>query len=213
MERMRRKKATPEMIEKINQHNRERTCRWKLLNNFGPGDYFTLLTYRKEKRPADMIQAKKDFEKFYKKVGKEYRKRGQELKWIRNIEAGTKNGWHIHVVLNRIPDTDLIIQEAWPHGKAVSQLMHEAGNFRQLAAYLTKAPKTDKRLRETSYSTSRNLPVPEPQKKTYLHWKTWKKVRIPKGFTLEKETYVEGINPVTGYPYRSYTLIREKRRE
>ena len=71
MERMKRKKATPEMIEKINQHNRERTCRWKLLNNFRPGDYFTLLTYRKEKRPADMIQAKKDFEKFYKKVGKE----------------------------------------------------------------------------------------------------------------------------------------------
>ena len=213
-QRIKRKKPTPEQMERINQMNRERVARWKLREHFDVNDYFTLLTYRKEARPPDMNEAKEDFRKFIRKDRDEYRKRGKVLKWMRNIEVGTKGGWHIHIVLNRIPDTDLIIRKAWQKGKAVSQLLYEKGEFAELAAYITKTPKTDKRLKETDYSASKNLPLPDPDIKTYKHWKTWKdieKVRIPEGFYLDKDSYFEGINPLTGYKYRRYTLLRIRR--
>ena len=206
-----KKKPTPERIEKINQRNKEKLARRKLRQHFDVNDYFTDLTYRREARPPTMKEAKEDFDKFIRKVRTEYRKRGYELKWIRNIEVGTKNAWHIHLVINRIPDTDVILARAWPHGRVSNQLIYEKGEFRELAAYITKTPKTDPRLRESSYSTSRNLPVPEPKKKTYLTWKTWGKVRIPKGWYLDKESFYEGVNEA-GYKYRSYTLLRIDRK-
>ena len=211
--RTKKKRPTPEQIEKINQFNKEKTARRKLRANFDIHDYFTDLTYRREARPPNMDAAKEDFRKFIREVRRQYQKRGQELKWMRNIEVGTKNAWHIHLIINRIEDTDIILAEAWKHGKVYNELMYQKGEFRDLAAYITKTPKTDPRLKESSYSSSRNLPIPEPEEKTYLHWGTWKSVRIPKGFYLDKESFVEGKNPVTGYGYRHYTLIRINRRD
>lgn len=212
--RIKRKKPTPEQMEQINRLNRERIARWKLREHFDVHDYFSVLTYRKEERPPDMKGAKEDFRKFIRIVRKEYKKRGAELKWMRNIEVGTKGGWHTHIVVNRIPDTDIIMKQAWQKGKVVNQLLYEKGEFAELAAYITKTPKTDQRLKESHYSTSRNLPLPDPIEKTYKHWKSWQdieKVRIPEGFYLDKSSYVEGINPLTGYKYRRYTLLRVRR--
>lgn len=213
MKREKKKKLTPAQMKAVNQKNKEKTCRRKLRKHFEENDYFVCLTYEKEKRPSDMTEAKRDFSDAMKVIRREYGKAGYKVKWIRNIEVGTKNGWHVHLVINRIPDTDLILRKAWKKGKVICQLMYEKGEFKDLAAYITKTPETDKRLRETSYSTSRNLPLPEPKKKTYVRWKTWNKIRIPKGYYLDKETVHEGNNPFTGYPYREYTLLKLKRRE
>lgn len=211
--RQKRRKATPEEIEKVNQYNRVKLARRKLRANFDVNDYFTDLTYRRDERPADMEGAKEDFKKFIREVRKQYKKRGYELKWMRNIEVGTKNGWHIHLIINRIPDTDIILAAAWKKGKVINELMYEKGEFAKLAEYITKTPKTDPRLRESHYSASRNLPVPEPEEKVYLKWETWHNVRVPKGFYLDVDSFHEGVNPVTGFKYRHYTLIRIKRRE
>ena len=126
---------------------------------------------------------------------------------------------HIHTVLyilsvllqSRIPDTDVILAKAWKHGQIQNQLLYQKGEFEKLANYITKTPETDKRLREANYSASRNLPVPEPEKKVYKHWETWGKVRVPKGWEVEKDSLHEGVNDLTGYQYRSYTLIRTVR--
>lgn len=209
-QRQKRKKATPEQIERINQYNREKLARRKLRTHFRVNDYFVTLTYRREARPPDMETAKLHFSQFMKKIRKAYQKRGAEVKWMRNIEVGTKNGWHIHLVINRISDTDLILANSWPHGKAVAQLLYEKGEFAQLAAYITKTPKTDPRLKEANYSTSRNLPVPPPEKKIVYGWKLSDKIRVPKGYYLDKESLREGVNPVTGYGYRTYTLLKLK---
>ena len=194
-------------MEKQNQTNREKKARRKLREHFQEEDYFSDLTYRKDARPPDMEAAKEQFSKCIRQVRKEYRKRGYELKWIRNVEVGTKNGWHIHVIINRIPDTDIILQAAWPYGKVINTLMYEKGGFADLAAYITKTPATDPRLRESDYSASRNLPIPEPEKKIYRHWKTWKEIKVPAGYYLDKSSVKEGINPYTGYRYRSYSLL------
>ena len=178
---------------------------------FGENDYYVTQTYAKENRPADMEQAKKDFEKFIDKLRREYKKRGYELRWIRNIECGTKGAWHIHAVFNRIPETDILIAKLWKHGRAHTIMMYEEGQFKELAAYLTKTPKTDSRLKEASYSTSRNMPLPEPEVKIYRRFRTWKEEpREVEGFYLDRDSLHEGENPVTGYRYRVYTLLRRK---
>ena len=206
-ERRPKKKLTPEQMEKQNLANREKTVRRKLREHFQKDDYSSDLTYKKDARPPDMGAAKEQFKKFVRQVRKEYRKRGYEVKWLRNIEVGTKNGWHIHVIVNRIPDTDIILQAAWPYGKVINVLMYEKGGFADLAAYITKTPVTDPRLRESDYSASRNLPVPAPKEKIYYRWKTWKEIKIPTGYYLDKPSVKEGKNPFTGYKYRSYTLL------
>lgn len=176
--------------------------------HFRANDYYVTLTYARENRPAGMEEAKKDFAKVIKKLRREYVAVGKPLKWIRNIEVGTKGAWHVHLVINRIPDLDIILQDVWPHGRVHYQLLHERGGFRKLAEYITKTPKTDPHLKETSYSTSRNLPIPEPEVKI-IGSKTWrKKPVIPKGWYLDRESFWEGVNPVTGYLSRSYTLLR-----
>ena len=208
--RQKRKKKTSEQMDQINQRNKEKRARRKLRQHFQVNDYFSVLTYRKECRPPDMETAKKHYTEFVRKVRREYQKRGCDLKWIRNIEVGTKGAWHIHMCINRIPDTDLIITKCWTHGRVTHQLLYEKGEFRDLARYITKTPKTDPRLRETSYSTSRNLPLPEPEKKTYPFWKTWRKIRIPNGYFLDQDSFYEGTDPA-GYKCRLYTLLRVRR--
>ena len=208
MKRQRRKKPTPEQMEKVNQYNRAKKVRMKLLHHFEPGDYFATLTCRADERPADMAEAKKWFAAAVRVIRREYKKRGYVLKWIRNIEVGSRGAWHIHVIINRIPDTDLILKKAWPHGKVVSQLLYEQGGYKRLADYITKNERTDSRLAESHFMTSRNLPLPEPEEKVYRRWHTWHTIRVPKGYYVDSDSFREGINPVTGYPYRTYTLLK-----
>lgn len=203
--RQKKTKPTKMQMAMRNQKSKENTARRKLRMHFRVEDYFTRLSYRVDERPPDMDAAKNDFSRFIRKVRTEYKKRGCELKWIRNIEVGTKNAWHIHIVVNRIPDTDLILSRAWKHGAIHNQLIYDQG-FVKLAAYITKSPLTDTRLRESSYSTSKNLPIPDPEKKV-IRWKEFHKIKPPKGYYLDKETYFEGINAM-GYKYRTYTFLR-----
>lgn len=209
MKRLKKKKPTPEQVERINQRNKEKLCRRKLREHFDVNDYFVTMTYERSLRPEDMETAKEHFKEFLRIVRREYKKRKSELKWIRNIEVGSRGAWHVHLVVNRIDDTDIILRKAWKYGKVITQLMYEKGEFSSLAAYITKTEKTDKRLKETNYSTSRNLPIPEPNERTYRRWRTWKdNVKVPEGYYIEPDSLHEGINPVTGYPYRTYTLLR-----
>lgn len=206
--RQKRKKPTPEQVEKNNQRNKENVCRRKLREHFREGDYYVTLTYARDARPETMEEAKKDFSGAMRRIRRGYESEGHKLKWIRNIEVGSRGAWHIHLVINRIPGTDIIIQNAWTHGRVHYQMLYEKGGYRDLAKYMTKSKRTDPRVVESSYSTSRNIPIPEP-KIEIVGSGSWKKNRkIPDGWYLDKESYWEGINPVTGYPCRHYTLLR-----
>lgn len=212
MPRQKKVKASPEQIEKQNQFQKEKRCRHKLRSNFDIRDYFVTVTYAVENRPYSMAQAKKDWNRFVQRLRREYKKRGADIKWIRNIEVGSRGAWHIHMVLNRIPELDMILADSWPHGAVHIQLMHQKGEFAELAAYLTKTPRTDSRLREANYSTSRGLATPEPEKTVHHSWQITDKIRVPKGWYLDKSTLREGVNPITNYPFRDYTIIRLQRK-
>ena len=100
--REKKKKLTKEDMQRVNHENKFRRARHRLLKYFKTDDYFITWTFEMSKRPESMKEAVDLFGKAIGYVRKEYRKRGYELFWIRNIERGTKGAWHIHVVLNNI---------------------------------------------------------------------------------------------------------------
>ena len=60
------------------------------------------------------------------------------------------------------------------------------------------------RLKETSYNTSRNMPLKKPHVDKLVRWKN--EVKPRKGYYII--SIHEGINPVTGFKYRRYTMVR-----
>lgn len=220
--RLKRRKATPEDMIRVNKWNKEKRCRQRLLCYFKPGDLFITWTYRVDARPPDMAEALKDFQKARRYVSREYKKRGYRVFWIRNIERGTRGAWHIHLIINEIGDSASIIQKAWDKGgvwiETLKQSKYYDEDFSKIADYITKdehsvETKADgtpgkPRIREASYNTSRNMPLPEPHVDKLVRWK--KEVKPKKGYYIAR--IWEGINPKTGYKYRRVTQIRLNRR-
>lgn len=228
--RAKKSKPTKEQQLTINAMNKAKRARLRMLEYFHPGDWFATWTYDHKKRPADMNVAKDDFKKAIRYVRNEYKKRGYELFWIRNIERGTKGKWHIHIIVNDIGvDTAGILTKAWIHGtinnlkeiKLNDKLYDE--DFTKLSNYITKDEHTKykkangeygkPKIKEASYSTSRNMPLPEPKPDKLIHWK--KEVKAKKGYYILR--IHEGDDPM-GFKYRRYTMVRlgsepEKERE
>lgn len=206
--RKKKEKPTPEQVERINYLNKKKRCRHKLIEYFSKGDLFITLTYRKGDRPPDMRGALKDFATFRRRIIRAYQKRGKPLYWIRNIERGTRGAWHVHLVINEIGDTASIVKDAWTKGgiytEEIGRSTYYDQDFDRLASYMTKDEKTEKRVSEASYGTSRNMPVPPPKIEKLVRWKA--KIKPKKGYTVIK--IYEGVNELTGHEYRRYTMIR-----
>ena len=216
--RTKREKPTKEQMQLVNAMNKARKARLRLLEYFNPGDCFATWTYEVKNRPQDMKTALKHFQAAMRHVRKEYKKKGRELFWIRNIEKGTKGAWHIHLVINEIGGTAGILEKAWEHGVTYCSAIRKNSkvydeDFTKLANYITKDENNrykkqngeygQSRIKEASYSTSRNMPLPEPKSKKLIRWKEEPKPK--KGYAIIR--CHEGINPL-GFRYRRYTMVR-----
>lgn len=215
--RTKRRKPTPEEMHRINLLNKQKRCRHRMLEYFHKSDHFCTWNYDPEERPPDMKGALKDWQKAIRIVKREYKKRGHELRWIRNIEKGSKGAWHIHVMVNAIPGGEGIMVNAWPHGgthiKKVVQCKQYSEDMNQLASYITKdettvetkkdGTKGKPRLSEASYNTSKNMPLKPPKEKKLVRWR--EEVKPKKGYYIS--SMHEGINPI-GLKYRRYTMVR-----
>lgn len=73
-----------------------------------------------------METAKKHLAQAMRKVREKYKKAGKKMRWMANIEVGTKGAWHVHIVINRIADADIIIKDAWEHGAVTFKHLYEA---------------------------------------------------------------------------------------
>lgn len=212
-------KPTKEQMMKVNAENKARRCRLRLLTYFDAGDCFATWTYSPKHRPPNMKAALKDFQKAIRLVRKEFAKRNMELFWIRNIERGTKGAWHIHLVIKEIGDTASIITRAWPHGGTYTEEIRKNDklydeDFTKLSYYMTKDENTvylkkdgtpgKPRIKEANYNSSRNMPLPKPKEDKLHRWKS--EIKPKKGYYILR--IYEGRNPVTGYKYRRYTMIR-----
>lgn len=206
-ERLEKKKATPEQMKKQNQLNRAKNCRRRIKNNFEEGDYYLTLTFKKELRPSGMEDAKEIWTKVQRKLRDAYKKQNEKFKWIISIEKGKRGAIHFHLILNRIENGDKLIRKIWPYGGIYMRFLYEEGGYKDLADYITKPPEEGE---GSYYSHSRNLPIPEPKIKRVKS--KWREPKPYKGYYIDKNSYEEGINPVTGYPYRHYEMIRIDRR-
>ena len=229
--RKKKKKATPEQVAKQNQYNREVRIRRLLRNNFYPGDYWVTLKYKSGARKC-MEEFIKDMGKFLRVMRREYKTRGEPLKFIYRLEIGKRGGLHAHIVINRLPGdayTDLIIRDAGqkvtPDGSVDYTTIREQGGGKELAAYIVKqageeiagqmrmfSQEDQKKL--IRISSSRNLDRVEPVRKIYRHW-TMKKIlengpKPTQGYYRDKESIRTGVNRFTGFSYYKYTEVRIK---
>ncbi len=214
--RGKRKKATPEQVRKQNEYNRQKQLRRVIKENFTTNDYWLTLTYIRG-HVLELEEALKHRQKFLRIVRLEYAKRGHVLKWIGRTERGKRGAVHHHLILNRIPDTDIIVSTAWKKikgsGRAKMELLYEKGQFKDLAAYITKADDVDENgepVTRSNYSRSRNLIIPEPEiRRTSLKKILFEPEPTP-GYYIDKDSICQGINIVTGREYLHYIEIRIK---
>lgn len=220
-----KRKATPEQIQKQNQYNREKYMRRLIKANYEPDDLWNTLKYPRGTRKT-LGEIIKDLRYFHTALRKEYRKHGEEYKFIIRFEIGEHGGIHIHILINRsqsIPNTDLLIQRIWKFGRVNYQSLYEYGGYQKLANYIVKKPNKEQekqlslfdeedRKELIKYSSSRNLIRPQPERKIYRQW-TMKKMMEngpapTPGYYIDKNTIHFGVNEYTGMSYLQYTECR-----
>lgn len=221
-----RRKATPEQIKKQNQQNKETLVRRLIKLNFSSGIWATL-KYPKGSRPG-LEQVQKDMRNFISRLRRAYKSMGEELKYIYRLEIGKHGGVHIHIIVNRSrgrPDTDKLLQEKWTAGRVNCESLYERGGYQELSKYMVKQPDEEverqlsffpeeERKSFCTYSPSRNLTRPVPEKHTYKR-RTLRKLfedgpKASEGYYIDKNSIVCGINPYTGMSYYRYTEVRIK---
>ena len=156
-----KKKLTKEQIKQINQINKEIRMRRTLKLNFHSYDYWCCFKYPSGTKLA-ITDIDWDRAYFLKLLRREYKKTGNELKFVSRMEIGERGGIHFHMGINRIwsEQTDVIINNCWKKtieksfkrrgeplprsdGLCDYKSMYEAGDFDALAKYICKQPEED----------------------------------------------------------------------
>lgn len=217
-----KRKPTKDEIKKNNQTNKENKVRRLLKANFRPRDWWCTLKYPKGTRKS-IEEVKDDFGKFTDSLRGKYKRRGRKFKFVYRIEIGERGGIHIHIVINRIKDSDLLIASSWRFGTVHFQHIREQGGMAKLANYIVKKPTEEiweqicmfpeeERKTFIVYNTSRNLVRPKPERKTYERRTLRKEIEhgptATKGYYIDKNSIVFGVNPYTGMSYLHYTEFK-----
>lgn len=208
--RSKKRNRTPEEIARQNKTNREKKIQRLILANFSPGDWHLILKYKPGERPETYEDAQNLLKTFLAKMRREYKKRGYPLKYIAVTERGKKGqALHHHLVIEDIKGvTTELVKKLWLGFKNFIDL-YEDGDFENLAAYIVKIEtKEEKEKGKATYSRSRNLITPKPKRKKMLRRRWPEEPKPIKGYEVDKNSIVNGINPVTGYPFQHYTMRR-----
>lgn len=216
-----RKKPTKEDIKRQNQWKRERDLRRIIKWNFQKMDYWMTITYRKGERPSWM-QMLKDIQQLLRTVRRKYQKCQKELRYIYRLGIGKRGGPHIHILVNRFSSeetgTDVIFSECWKKGHINFKTLYEFGGYADLAEYIAKPLEEWEPEELKRYHPSRNLIRKEPEEKTINRRSLVDKngqgiyPKAPKGYYVDPDSVRMGKNPVTGFFYRHYTLVKLDRR-
>ncbi|NMA65334.1 MAG: hypothetical protein GX957_03720 [Clostridiaceae bacterium] len=98
MKRKNRKNVSKEAVKNNNQKQAIKKLTLLMNANFKIGDLHLVLTYRKEERPLPEV-ARKNLEKFIRKLRALYRKNDKELKYIHTTEY-KNSAIHHHLLIN-----------------------------------------------------------------------------------------------------------------
>ena len=212
--REQKKNKTQEQMQEANRRNAEKKLTRIFNANFVDGDLHIVLTYKKNERPTKE-EAKKILAKFWRKLKAEYKKHKKELKYIVVTEFKNKNIHH-HIIINNPDGLNVVkmIKNLWNGIPKITPLWSN-GQYKELAEYLIK--ETDKTFREKEsgfkqrYSRSRNLVIPKPKTKIVKADRWSKNPKPKKGYYIDQDTVVNGINKWSGREYQHYTMIELSR--
>lgn len=224
--RKKKRKATPEEMEKHNQWKRERDVRRLIKWNFKEGDCWMTLTYQRKSYPS-YEKIKEDLSKLIRKVREKYKKLGWTLKYISRIGIGSRKGPHVHILVNNEfnekATSTLLIEKIWRsvpgHGHVDYKHTYGEGGYKELAEYIVKPLEEWEPEEMKRYSCSKNLirkdPEVEEVRRRSLVDRDGKPrpPKAPKGYYIDRDSVEVGKNPVTGYAYRHYILIKIKKRD
>lgn len=215
---------TSEKARQVNERNSRMNLTRIINTNFRAGDLHMVMTYRKDQRPAPEI-ARKEVEKFLRKLRAEYRRHSQELKYIQVTEYEDA-AIHHHLLINNIGINIAEISALWPHGQVRPTVLDNRVNHAALANYFVK--ETSRHLKRKSerdieaqekekdfyvgkrWSSSRNLKKPIIYKEI-IEAEKWSTRPTPKkGYIIEADSIEEGVSEETGYPYQFYRMIAVK---
>lgn len=209
VKREKKRKCTPEDIKRQNETNRWKKLQRIILANFKAGDWHLILKYGK-KKPEQYKEAVDQRREFIKEMRKAYKKADIPFKWIAVTERGKRGRvLHHHLVIQDITEAGIItvqlVKKLWTYGNAFFVSLYEDGEYEKLAEYIVKA-ETKEESGWCTYSRSRNMIVPQPEREK-IHRRKWANPpRAPKGWYILKETVHNGTNPVTGHPYQHYSI-------
>lgn len=208
--------STPLAQEKYNEKLRIRELTRIINENFGEDDYHLVLTYERGKRP-DSDTAKLYCRQFTRKLTALYRKRGEELRFVKVHAFGERGALHHHLVINNVDKVKVReINELWEYSKKPQYFaMYEGGDYSSLAAYLVRQCKTGlkegERLNSKAWSCSRNIRKPAVIKDTEISKICWKEPPTPKvGYFIDRDSIDAGVNEFNGRPYLFYRQIKRK---
>lgn len=197
---------TSEAVRKNNEWMAIKKLTVLMNANFKPGDWHIVLTYRRDERPTPEA-ARANLEKFLRKLRRSYKRIDNELKYIHCTEYVTA-AIHHHILLNKIDISE--VQAAWPHGQVRPAPVYSA-NLQKLAEYFVKETRKTFTDNDSPYKQryvpSRNLVRPEA-KAEEVNAREWaKEPKEIAGYYIDKNSVVNGISEVTGYPYQYYILV------
>lgn len=225
---------TPEEIKAVNQLNKEKRVRHLIKQNFKTGDYFVTLNFGDDYLGRSLASIRRtEIRNFLARLRRAYKKADIPFKFIIRVEMGARKARpHIHIIMNRIPDLDRIINEQWTYGKGanIEPLTDDPETALKLAGYITKQPTAEEQNKIDAfcggdiskmmyYSCSRNLERPVPKQRA-IRSRTMHSIfnhdLVPvKGFYIDKneKTFRSGVNPYTGLSYLYYQEIRLRTKE
>ena len=211
---------TKEEQIKVNERASVKNLRRIINSNFRQGDSHTVLTYRKNERPANNEAMREDINKFMRELRKIYKKYGEVLKYISVMEVGSKGARHHHIVMN-MPDSVPVkeITSAWTKGRVHMNLLDNYPNYSQLAEYLIKQSshyfRMPDAMQKKRWCSSKNLKKPIVLVKKKIKDKGWynRIAVVPKKFKneyyIDQDMTREGIHEKTQYSFFSYMLIKK----
>ena len=208
--RRKKENKTSEAQKQVNSRHSVKKLTWIMNANFDGTSLYVTFSFDKDKRPAGKKELKQVVNKLLRGIRDTYKKAGKTAKYVWVAEVGEKGAVHIHMVLNEIETKEL--KKLWKNGWITIKPMDDSGQYRKLANYFVKysekTMKTCEGFTVRRYNSSKNLIIPEPEKKTVESRNAYNhKILIPSGWYLDKESIAEAWHEVTGFMYFTYTLI------
>lgn len=190
-----RRSRTSEKQKELNDIRAKKKCQRLILNNFVPGDmYLTLSSF------ADMSEEefRREVRNFLRRISYYRKKMGMsELKYIGCVECGVEGKrWHGHIIINKTSFE--VVSELWRCGRIFSEALYADGGFKDLANYIRKDVKGQKRLLQSRNLVPPREKVVEIGKRTMRRYENGEVPRIPEGYYLHNvERLVSDITGMT----------------